>query len=93
MPRRNVALLKTAALGCVIVSTYMLGQCSTSFNGSGWAWIAIVFLSGLLPSAASRCFTGSGVRAARREGADRAKLAAWPFRRSVRWPMEKSHDR
>jgi len=46
MPRRNVALLKTAALGCVIVSTYMLGQCSTSFNGSGWAWIAIVFSIG-----------------------------------------------
>jgi hypothetical protein len=46
MIRRNFALLKTAALVCVIASTFMLGQYSTSFNGSGWAWIAIVFSIG-----------------------------------------------
>jgi hypothetical protein len=46
MPRGNVALLRTAALGCVIASTFMLGQYSTSFNGSGWAWIAVVFSIG-----------------------------------------------
>jgi hypothetical protein len=34
------------ALGCVIASTFMLGQYSTSFNGSGWAWIAVLFSIG-----------------------------------------------
>ena len=46
MPRGNVALLRTAALSCVIASTFMLGQYSTSFNGSGWAWIAVLFSIG-----------------------------------------------
>lgn len=46
MPRGNAALLRTAALGCVIASTFMLGQYSTSFNGSGWAWIAVLFSIG-----------------------------------------------
>jgi len=46
MPRGNVALLRTAALGCVIASTFMLGQYSASLNGSSWAWIAVVFSIG-----------------------------------------------
>jgi len=46
IPRGNVALLRTAALGCVIASTFMLGQYSTAFSGSGWAWIAVVFSTG-----------------------------------------------
>jgi hypothetical protein len=46
MPRGNVALLRTTALSCVIASTFMLGQYSTSFNGSGWAWIAVLFSIG-----------------------------------------------
>jgi hypothetical protein len=45
MPSGN-ALLKTAALGCVIASTFLLGQYSAAFNGSGWAWTAVVFSIG-----------------------------------------------
>jgi len=42
LPHRNLAVLRTTTLFCVLAAAFNLGRYSALFTGNRWAWTAVV---------------------------------------------------